>query len=177
MRGEYDVLDLSQNALIGSPPLARGIQLIPGRRVSAIGITPACAGNTRYISDITTVSRDHPRLRGEYYTTWLYQLERAGSPPLARGIPEYINLTCTLDRITPACAGNTIDCRAYRGTSQDHPRLRGEYKNLILYMTVNEGSPQLARGIPLLTALGAATTGITPACAGNTSYWYYRSWT
>ena len=107
-------------------------------------------------------------MRGEYRDEIRRFLGQEGSPPLARGIPEYINLTCTLDRITPACAGNTIDCRAYRGTSQDHPRLRGEYKNLILYMTVNEGSPPLARGIQAIGITEVGRSGITPACAGNT---------
>ena len=47
LRGEYMSAASNITSAPGSPPLARGIQLIPGRRVSAIGITPACAGNTQ----------------------------------------------------------------------------------------------------------------------------------
>ena len=66
LRGEYMSAASNITSAPGSPPLARGIQLIPGRRVSAIGITPACAGNTRRLTMAGCQYRDHPRLRGEY---------------------------------------------------------------------------------------------------------------
>ena len=66
LRGEYMSAASNITSAPGSPPLARGIQLIPGRRVSAIGITPACAGNTGSSGNSAKIGRDHPRLRGEY---------------------------------------------------------------------------------------------------------------
>ena len=66
LRGEYMSAASNITSAPGSPPLARGIQLIPGRRVSAIGITPACAGNTRRLTMAGCQYQDHPRLRGEY---------------------------------------------------------------------------------------------------------------
>ena len=46
LRGEYSFDSAACSLVWGSPPLARGIQLIPSWRVASIGITPACAGNT-----------------------------------------------------------------------------------------------------------------------------------
>ena len=74
----------------------------------SIGITPACAGNTYAFIPLYGVCRDHPRLRGEYYQNMVNFQSRLGSPPLARGIlcdNAHIN---KVDRITPACAGNTV---------------------------------------------------------------------
>ena len=51
--------------------------------------------------------RDHPCLRGEYFTGWLVLKYPTGSLPLTRGILFDTFLTCCLSR--------------------DHPRLRGEY--------------------------------------------------
>ena len=107
MRGEYGYHDDMNDMSIGSPPLARGIQKKSGDREPDPGITPACAGNTRGYVYVVFVVEDHPRLRGEYFTAATNSSEGLGSPPLARGIPvvgadiDYIN------RITPACAGNT----------------------------------------------------------------------
>ena len=86
LRGEYMSAASNITSAPGSPPLARGIQLIPGRRVSAIGITPACAGNTRRLTMAGCQYRDHPRLRGEYWKFWKFRQDWKGSPPLARGI-------------------------------------------------------------------------------------------
>ena len=113
--------------------------------------------------------RDHPRLRGEYDLPPSGDMQRAGSPPLARGI---LAVNC-IDRInygiTPACAGNTIYMRLQSLFLWDHPRLRGEYDVYVMLMQIRMGSPPLARGIRFSTASRHSSTGITPACAGNTS--------
>ena len=51
------------------------------------------------------------------------------------------------DRITPACAGNTIKASWCATTIRDHPRLRGEYERIFRKSTSQTGSPPLARGI------------------------------
>ena len=87
LRGEYKRRNRSLHGTRGSPPLARGIR----RRSLWSGdfsrITPACAGNTHQPSQLTQLSRDHPRLRGEYCCPIYSSGTRSGSPPLARGIP------------------------------------------------------------------------------------------
>ena len=127
MRGEYRLFGEEYRSTAGSPPLARGILPSKIPASSMIRITPACAGNTLKMDLIFSISRDHPRLRGEYSGLFFQFLEEAGSPPLARGIrygyiPEEVR-----SGITPACAGNTPLDNARCRWTRDHPRLRGEY--------------------------------------------------
>ena len=56
-----------------------------------------------------------------------------------------------------------------RQQSRDHPRLRGEYHYICQTRTKRWGSPPLARGIQLWRQPSNLESGITPACAGNTT--------
>ena len=98
------------------------IENIDGNR-----ITPACAGNTGHEMQLNSHYLDHPRLRGEYQVTPSMLFADLGSPPLARGILQSVAATYLSVRITPACAGNTLDGRLIQLSPRDHPRLRGEY--------------------------------------------------
>ena len=114
---------------MGSPPLARGIRDISNLKDGLYRITPACAGNTYCLWSVRSKDGDHPRLRGEYNADSMSEWLLPGSPPLARGIlparlPEQENY-----RITPACAGNTLQVPFLFVRNEDHPRLRGEYLN------------------------------------------------
>ena len=46
LRGEYARKTRKQLMILGSPPLARGIQMNSSKKGLGGGITPACAGNT-----------------------------------------------------------------------------------------------------------------------------------
>ena len=147
MRGEY----LNHNAhnchIKGSPPHARGIpaEIQPPERMT--GITPACAGNTSFISLKSSSNRDHPRMRGEYIDNRTNEICIRGSPPHARGIL-YLSFSGTLSRgITPACAGNTPATAPQQKPSRDHPRMRGEYSAIKRMPEEDQGSPPHARGI------------------------------
>ena len=72
-----------------------------------------------------------------------------GSPPLARGILPIASVNIPV--------------------TEDHPRLRGEYGNIAGKWDTRMGSPPLARGIRRISRWGKRSTGITPACAGNTT--------
>ena len=89
-------------------------------------ITPACAGKTKANVMPIRVSKDHPRLRGENLPLSSCVASIGGSPPLARG--KQIKAFCMgkILRITPACAGKTIDFSIIEECYEDHPRLRGE---------------------------------------------------
>ena len=50
-----------------------------------------------------------------------------GSPPHVRGTPQYPKRREPLDRITPACAGNTYFLNPCFERLQDHPRMCGEH--------------------------------------------------
>ena len=48
--------------------------------------------------------------------------------------------------------------------------MRGEYPYLQLWVRLPQGSPPLARGIQAIGITEVGRSGITPACAGNTSH-------
>ena len=90
------------------------------------GITPACAGNSALCRIFPPARRDHPRLRGEQTRCTRCMASIVGSPPLARGTAQVGGNRNMQDRITPACAGNSLITAANHIKSRDHPRLRGE---------------------------------------------------
>ena len=93
----------------GSPPRVRGKR----RRRAAIRvikrITPACAGKTQSRRLSGRRPRDHPRVCGENAFTPFSTQIRAGSPPRVRGKPMHALAEAAAKRITPACAGKTLE--------------------------------------------------------------------
>ena len=108
-------------------------------------------------------------MRGEYLTGTSCFVPPTGSPPLARGIRLRDTPRRSPSGITPACAGNTRSLMQMADMQRDHPRLRGEYYNCTTKKWFTQGSPPLARGIPHTKPFSVSSSGITPACAGNTS--------
>ena len=91
----------------GSSPLARGLQSGPQSAYHEGRIIPARAGFTSIFTTSGSTAMDHPRSRGVYEVTERDPLPRAGSSPLARGLP-YRALYLRLPRgIIPARAGFT----------------------------------------------------------------------
>ena len=126
MRGEQAISSQIWSDRSGSPPLARGTDVIIGIILVLHGITPACAGNSCAANPCACAGRDHPRLRGEQKAVYDDGVTLAGSPPLARGTVAMLNGKTTGRRITPACAGNRLSHTRRAGMCRDHPRLRGE---------------------------------------------------
>ena len=127
MRGEYVCFHSVIRCMPGSPPLARGI-LCDNAHINKVDrITPACAGNTASGRTARIPYLDHPRLRGEYGDMSCNPQVVMGSPPLARGIRGKETKSNRQQRITPACAGNTLKGEKSFQMVWDHPRLRGEY--------------------------------------------------
>ena len=169
LRGEYNHIKIDGQEYLGSPPLARGIHFLRKQSEPEIPITPACAGNTNRRAKESGLPKDHPRLRGEYYSTIGVAIVTAGSPPLTRGIPKGTAAQNRDYGITPAYAGNTPDSCPSRQRAWDHPRLRGEYSHPSGRVPAPPGSPPLTRGILLRTLHLVLIAGITPAYAGNTA--------
>ena len=90
-----------------------------------------------------------------------------GSPPLARGTVIHPHPLKAHHRITPACAGNSMQNSAVLRCLRDHPRLRGEQVHMFDLHRHTQGSPPLARGTVLDGQKVYDSVGITPACAGN----------
>ena len=71
--------------LPGSPPPMRGKVAAARQHPSAVGITPAHAGKSRYCACLLSASRDHPRPCGEKPSLQLSPNLQSGSPPPMRG--------------------------------------------------------------------------------------------
>ena len=132
--------------VLGSSPLARGLQHL--RRLPRRGrrIIPARAGFTppRRASDRST--EDHPRSRGVYVLV--------GGDTLLRG------------RIIPARAGFTSASRALSCQPGDHPRSRGVYTPAGAPRESNAGSSPLARGLHWDSRLPEETAADHPRSRG-----------
>ena len=109
-------------------------------------------------------------MRGEYFWIIMPMMVLQGSSPLARGILKRSPCFKFLDRIIPACAGNTTPHVRRAHWHQDHPRLRGEYCRKLALLFRRHGSSPLARGILAMQVLSDLPPRIIPACAGNTVY-------
>ncbi len=71
------------------------------------GITPACAGKTKWLDKNISNIRDHPRMCGENFFIAFVHTVIPGSPPHVRGKQiERTNVDAAMG-ITPACAGKT----------------------------------------------------------------------
>ena len=112
--------------------------------------------------------RDHPRSRGVYSVKRRSTPPRAGSSPLARGLPERDGWAPPPWGIIPARAGFTFTVEWASKRVKDHPRSRGVYRQLYDMGRPGQGSSPLARGLPAGGGAGALDAGIIPARAGFT---------
>ena len=170
MRGEHTRGFSLPKISRGSSPHARGTLAGIGHLRPQPGIIPACAGNTEQTDAAKVIWRDHPRMRGEHCVmSWLVLLSM-GSSPHARGT---LDVECggkSLDGIIPACAGNTGQPTAVHHGRRDHPRMRGEHLGTQYASQSNRGSSPHARGTLRPRSARSGSSGIIPACAGNTSW-------
>ena len=132
----------------GSSPHVRGTPARPPSHPRRPGIIPACAGNTH---------TQHATIR-----------PIRGSSPHVRGTRDLESGQLHVPGIIPACAGNTSTSRRARSSTRDHPRMCGEHKPSRMSMGVASGSSPHVRGTLRIELTSSLTTGIIPACAGNT---------
>ena len=111
---------------MGSPPLTRGKATQVTIDMSGVRITPAYAGKRQIGWNWGIAAKDHPRLRGEKPVVAQQLRCQRGSPPLTRGKAGHSTLDLTLQGITPAYAGKSIQLSPNTAAGGDHPRLRGE---------------------------------------------------
>ena len=130
----------------GSPPRVRGTVSPGANTTNALGITPACAGNSVRSQLWPYAHEDHPRVCGEQLLAEINFKPLWGSPPRVRGTGISILGRNTTTRITPACAGNRFSCHAQLHKYWDHPRVCGEQNKRPKILTDDEGSPPRVRG-------------------------------
>ena len=93
-------------------------------------------------------SADHPRIRGEHGAVRQPLESGPGSSPHTRGAHVHRGERVVLQRIIPAYAGSTsrapVSCRQL----WDHPRIRGEHRQLVAERCAFWGSSPHTRGAP-----------------------------
>ena len=112
----------------GSPPRVREKQNHHSFGFAQLGITPACAGKTRCLTNFPECSEDHPRVCGKNVEPYKVNLALTGSPPRVREKLFAMIAAYGSSRITPACAGKTALLPLISWVPWDHPRVCG--KNL-----------------------------------------------
>ena len=169
MRGEHIEIAIGELDKQGSSPHARGTRAGAVGNDAAVGIIPACAGNTRSPPTICGRTWDHPRMRGEHWNDLNATGYSWGSSPHARGTPSIFPNIKPRIGIIPACAGNTLRTDRLKCPSRDHPRMRGEHRLSHFSLSQMGGSSPHARGTPVHAQPDDLGEGIIPACAGNTA--------
>ena len=145
----------------------RGKGLCTPCRLSASGITPACAGKSRIIGAVMSGGKDHPRVCGEKAPTPHGAAAVGGSPPRVRGKAKPRPAASLQKGITPACAGKRFTSRDSVSPAEDHPRVCGEklYRDALTAAPL--GSPPRVRGKVNAVENRVVPERITPACAGK----------
>ena len=131
---------------MGSPPRVRGKDAVLFYMADPVGITPACAGKSRFQSRPRPVAGDHPRVCGEKAVSVFIRLLHTGSPPRVRGKVVPVVAPVVVPGITPACAGKRTSPAGRRTVSWDHPRVCGEKQRQSQFNSGSMGSPPRVRG-------------------------------
>ena len=152
---------------IGSPPRVRGTAGGPHAHRRRGGITPACAGNRRFLQLRDQIKEDHPRVCGEQVQPNRHTTAYEGSPPRVRGTGQHLIRDRVRQGITPACAGNSLCLALDWLAAGDHPRVCGEQLAAPLSCGSLGGSPPRVRGTGVKFSSFFGFLRITPACAGN----------
>ena len=98
----------SSVAYNGSPPRMRGKQNLDTFSKIRTRITPAHAGKTAIVADVSARRQDHPRACGENCVRVAESGAGSGSPPRMRGKRLRKHRLFARKRITPAHAGKTV---------------------------------------------------------------------
>ena len=153
---------------VGGPsPRARGILAARARAVHILGSIPASAGNPHRHQIHLSLSRVHPRERGESLGRRPLRLHETGPSPRARGIPRRGRRRRRWPRSIPASAGNPPRRRWSCCGNWVHPRERGESWLIFAHSVVHYGPSPRARGIPSAAHGRRGRAGSIPASAGN----------
>jgi len=152
----------------GSSPRARGTHGGRPVHVPLRRLIPACAGNTSPRTRAARSTSAHPRVRGEHYVVIWPGQTHDGSSPRARGTQRQPRRGRDVDRLIPACAGNTTLTPSIASGTAAHPRVRGEHYPDDFQRILDWGSSPRARGTRSPRRRRCRRRGLIPACAGNT---------
>ena len=151
----------------GSSPRMRGTPKLPRGKRRQAGIIPAYAGNTKDMTNLLSVSRDHPRVCGEHMPELLLTLSLLGSSPRMRGTRIKVFAWTGACGIIPAYAGNTAAQCLMHCVLRDHPRVCGEHCFEKILRCAAVGSSPRMRGTPITSAPTVARGWDHPRVCGE----------
>ena len=131
---------------MGSSPRVRGTAKKDATNLIALGIIPACAGNSPQYRAGGGLDEDHPRVCGEQTLLDLYAVDDWGSSPRVRGTAVFVRLFNMFHGIIPACAGNSTSRVRPSSEIWDHPRVCGEQLIEVIAKMPGTGSSPRVRG-------------------------------
>ena len=154
---------------LGSPPRVRSRRRLAVAHAGGTGITSACAEQTAYAAGIPAKPRDHLRVCGadeqEPYDTAII----TGSPPRVRSRLQKFRVDDLAERITSACAEQTMTEDKRKRHRWDHLRVCGADPPSFSILAAGVGSPPRVRSRLIVPAHVPYRRGITSACAEQTT--------
>ena len=153
-----------------TPPLTRGRPASLPPRPACPRNTPAYAGKTVKLVDLSNSLQKHPCLRGEDDSSSDQNGTSSETPPLTRGRRPAQALHERALGNTPAYAGKTRNFHRPGDVVRKHPRLRGEDANRVVSRCGRPETPPLTRGRQALKRKEKDPSGNTPAYAGKTDF-------
>ena len=157
---------------LGSPPRVRGKLIGLGQLGAGSRITPACAGKTLASVRQILFTRDHPRVCGENYNEYYGNIRTTGSPPRVRGKPHSTRRGVSGKRITPACAGKTVELFEFGNAPEDHPRVCGENYSVVSIASNITDHPRVCGENDSGHGSGRREEGSPPRVRGKRAFWW-----
>ena len=152
----------------GSPPRVRSRLDDRGQVVDGVGITSACAEQTRSARERFRDGRDHLRVCGADPATCPSTSNNEGSPPRVRSRRSEAGAAQRSSGITSACAEQTVTVTAVPTARRDHLRVCGADITSIPSRIMGVGSPPRVRSRHQHGHGRRVPHGITSACAEQT---------
>ena len=168
--GADDTTDTPFSKVVGSPPRVRSRRRQQNRHDAGRRITSACAEQTSPRSPSGNPRRDHLRVCGADPLAVGVGHASEGSPPRVRSRPADRRGHGTAHGITSACAEQTRSWVHVLSVAEDHLRVCGADSDSNGTSTLGEGSPPRVRSRQRDRLAGDRWTGITSACAEQTSW-------
>ena len=140
-----------------------------------MGITSACAEQTRPRSNSLRTRKDHLRVCGADDAQEAKAKTEEGSPPRVRSRPMVAARDRRRQGITSACAEQTYSTRIRNRETGDHLRVCGADQRVRVKRHGERGSPPRVRSRLSLRSIQATSLRITSACAEQT--WRDRTMT
>ena len=168
VRGENIFFIPPAHRPFGTSPRARGKREEYGFTPPIERNIPACAGKTVPSPLRRSCSSEHPRVRGENLDDWRQLVGIEGTSPRARGKHSPSMFSTSSSRNIPACAGKTVPSPLRRSCSSEHPRVRGENREVFEGEDFYSGTSPRTRVKQVVDAEKRLDLGNIPAHAGKT---------